>query len=56
MKLELTLGWEASYYSMMEPFVRVTLEGDQELVDDLYEHIRQFKPRVEHEYKEFVIE
>ena len=56
MKLEIRLGWESLHYPMIEPSVHVTLEGDQELVNNLYEYIMQFKPRNEYKYKEFVTE
>ena len=56
MKTELKAGWKGRD-GLVKPRVDITINGDQVLVDEVYAHLREFKPADRSRgFLEFVIE
>jgi len=56
MKVELTAGWK-DRFGRVNPCVTVLIDGDRALVDELYEHLMEFRPDEKNMgWLEFVIE
>ena len=53
MKIELRIGWWCS--TIPERIVCIELAGDVELQEEIYEHLKTFKPKKEEENFDFEI-
>ena len=53
MKQEMIIGFKESgtlgAFGGLKNQVKITLEGDRKLIDELYDYLREFKPQIEHD-------